>query len=749
MAREVRQTTVFRRGEVGAKSFHANDPDPFFNGFIQADEALYYGDGIAKRPPIQFISRYFFGDEDQEIVVLSTPNKPEERETKIIAFNVSGTWHLFYLRDETIELVHPHVCADIVSGQGEGAKIIIDTDDALEVNQFYKLYAGSQELDTIIVTESLGNNRYAAEALVGEKVYYVPGECTLCRIRHNTTTIDLRYNDVIPYYSYNLYIRDANSYTVDVDGAITTTPTLPSGAVAITDLVGKTATVHRNAIAIGKPNNANSNITISIHADVNGAYKNTTNNLQSYYGSELYWIRDGTKGLVIASNQGIFLANIVPATAGDGFILANLSRVTYRQAADTEPVLYRDFILFLDAGRRAVMFVSFDRFEANAAVETLASVVDILSDEDSIEQLSVLHFNDIAVLLLRSSLGVCVAGNIQLKSIDNTGSVSYSRWFVDYNVKSISVLRYGGRNDALLWLGGVSGQGLIGLIREQPSPMFRNKKENRDPHLDFFRVLNTDDILGVRPVLKLTVTSLDGTVSINANSDWFNTLHHEIIISDAVHTVRVGTIFDSRNAEGYILNNSACVPENYPGSTYLQHRDYPIGTEIVFGRYDISFDNIIGISYLYFLGRTGKRVVGVSGNSVIETDRIFSDNILRFSSYISSSVTIGVAYTFDIITAPLSFSGRLTSYKGNFEVAVETVGYNKPYFYLQAYNQYTPAVAAVVDRTQDLVREDFFRHTVTNLPCGTTTRPMIRLFCDSAFAIFITALSVSVGNADV
>lgn len=748
MAREVRQTTIFRRGEVGAKSFHANDPEPFFNGFAQADEAMYYGDGICKRPPIKYISRYFFGNEEQEIILLSTPNNPGERETKIIAFKVGATWHLFYLRDEDIELVQPHVCATITGGQGEGAKVIIETDSALVVNEFYKLYAGSQELDTIMVTEDLGSNRYAAEALVGEKVNYVAGEYSVCRIRHDTTAIDLNYNDVVPYYGFNLYVRDANSFTVDVNGAISTSPSLPTGAVALSSLVGKTATVHRNTIAVGRPNGING-VTIVLNADVNGTFQTTTNNLQAYYGTEIYWVRDGSKGIVIATNQGIFLAGLEAASSGSGFILSNIVRVTYRQAADVKPVLYRDFILFLDAGRRAVMYVSFDRFETNAVVETLASVIDILSDSDFIVQLSVLHFNDVAVLFMVTAAGKCITGNIQFKGQDNTGSLSYSRWFVNYNTKHISVLRQGNRNDALLWVGGVSGQGFIGLMREEPAPMFRTGVENRRPHLDFFRVLDADDILGPRPVLVVTVTSLYGQVSIRADSDWFGVLHQGIIIRDSFYSIVVETIVDQRNAEGYIQDHTGGALTNHSGEFLPNHTEFAIGSELIFKNYIIAFDTIIGLSYLYFLARRGNKVVGVVGKHVADTDRVFTDNAMRFSFFVESAVTVGIHYALDLVTAPLTFGGRLTSFKGNIEVAVEALGYQKPYLFLQAYDQDMPMVRVVVERTQALINDQFFRHTVTNLPCGTTTRPMVRLFCDSAFAVFISALSVSVGNADV
>lgn len=739
VTKQTRQFFDFRLGEVGAKNFHTGSiNDLFFNGFAIADECMYYGAGVAKRPPIKYVSSYFTGNADNEIVILSSPGTRDEEEIKILAFKTDSGYDLFYLNDEGILLDASATPIQILTFKGEGNAIHVTTSAPLTVGKHYLLSVGQQKLDVLYVI-SEDNSVYTVAALTGEKVPFYGTINNLSLIRSGTTTLELDYNDVIPIANYNLYIRDSNSFAVDAQGAITTTPTLPTGQT-LANLTGKSATVHNNVFAVARDASGNNGILIKLTSE----NTSSENFLQPYYGKYVYWIRDSSKGLLISTDEGIFNFSVELASTGNEFVLGNYIRVTYRQSADIKPIYFRDYLLFVDAGRRAVMYVGFDRFQVNAIVDTLISAVDLLDEGDRINLIRVLHFNDITTLLSVSDQGVCISGNIQASNSGTGASatLSYSRWFTAYRTKYIDVWRKGEKNDTLLWCGGIDGTGFIGLVSEQPAPLIRKEAENRDAHIDFYTVLSSEKIFGDKPVLTMSVTDNDWSVTLQSPVDFFP-IFKDIGVQIRTDTFSIEVVFveDARTAKGIL--------KFAPQTTF--------GSSIILKDYKICFTSIVGLSYLYFLNGKQYDVVGESGLRAFMAKSTGTENTLYFAGNFCDNITIGISYNFRILIAPPAFRSRFIASKGNVEVATQTLGYTDPQIFISIFGEVVKKVRSAdkrgsypdIEISRKNLYHEFFKNVHVTVPSGTNTALMVEISCDSVFPLFLSGIAISANVSDL
>lgn len=742
MTKYISEITNFAIGEIGAREAFYRRQDVFYRGMLTAKEIIFYGNAVTVRPPLKYIVPVH-----NAIATARLLKYPETTTSEGVMLGTGAA----IITDQEPRFDQSVPIKFIKDSTGQGMAFQSFVSGPLP-GQLWRVFLNDQPLDYIRITEIYATDFFRFANATGNNY---PGIIDLedtYEIRRvegfNTVNDDIQ--DVVRVEGGLLHIGNQETVLTDNTGAVT---------IQDAKYVGESATASQNKLIIAE--NTGDSIKFKFFFQVFDVSSNpptfvdkeTELVLPAYYGTECYWVRDSSRGIIFATNEGVFLGTIGEAGAGTNPqpILDTVIKITNARSSRTKAVLYRDYLIYVSSSGQEIFYIRFDRFQTNAIAAPLRGLSDIIPPDERIDALEVMLDPQSENLLLKTNKNRLFAARISAGQDNTIDALSFSRWFVDYETLGIIVLRSNTKSDTLIWSGSYKGKNLIAGTTLEPPPLYNEKETHPTPHLDFYNDINA---FLISPRIATAVADLiDGSmykIRLTANTEGFYNIDDR---GDVLQFAVSG--MDPLNPYIFEIPRGGIISDTEATAVLLaKPQGSPDVIQQAIGDIRPLVRSIKGLAAMCYFKNNGAtvRVAGsTSGISLYDPNR--SDNTLSWIAPMEI-VRIGVEYVVDIITAPLGVSGQTVSKKAVSEVRVEHVGRIKPTFFVSVIdNQDVPDDAYGESPIDEFTgrggAEYFYLHYSFSLRTTTSSSIMLRLRSPSVVPIYITNISITQNIGDL
>lgn len=208
--------------------------------------------------------------------------------------------------------------------------------------------------------------------------------------------------------------------------------------------------------------------------------KQTTIVIPPGLGEEGKWIRDCSKGLLLATNKALYLCTI----ADDGTAFTNVTKLSHRPPSNVKPVAVNSTVVYLEIGDRRLSCLRYEQFNPVAIVYELYNMSFLLDSDDHIISMSLYSHDSMDLIFLVTLRGKCFACRVNTTPDGAIVSLSISNLFTKYITYSITVAHGDDGDDLIYWLGSYKGQKFICNL--DLSDMTTLYQKNFYPCLDFY-----------------------------------------------------------------------------------------------------------------------------------------------------------------------------------------------------------------------------------------------------------------------
>lgn len=739
MAIFANQTGNFLRGEIGARVIGGRNAELFFAGFLQSDEVMHYGLGFTKRPPLRFVAPFQNSAEIDQLKNYFFPLPyPQSGPGDMLVRDATG---LFFL--DNGYLVLDDVTDKIKKVVGEGDRIKINTENSLLLKDKNLPYGvGGQVLDFIFIEEEVAGTPkdYYVTAAMGEKkpflsedyIVYANG---IIPSPSNVPAADTTYSDYTVLSDRSLFVNEDITKGFDIDPAGQIKSPIELLPAFNSSLGGSSITSVNNSIISAVGNAGSVDFTIFIYGP---QPTQKAIRLSPTYGSSVFWIRGISRGLLFATDKGIFLSVL----ADNSELFDALVNVTQDPPSNVNPVLFRDFVFYVDGSGLTITYIRFDRFKANAIAESIGGIADLLPKGDKIKKMIKARYQDSFFLLCLSEKGEVVVGSLAVTNEGLGGSMAFSRWFVDYQVKDLIAPERGQEDVVYLIMrrkGSETNAYFIASFTLEDVPLFRSRKETRRPSVDLYTYIDVERMLLAasfdadkkeKPVIFGRFTD-SGSASIATREDFFIDLMVGYRFKQFPIELEISRVTDSKNAVAFVVSG------------------YETNVPFVLKDYQIAINSILGLSYLNYLQFGGATLLAsVDDYEEVVPDSRDTENLITLNkgAVFASCVHVGTRYTLRVITAPLATTTVLVSAKNDTQVFYELVGWREAALYVRLFtNSGTDTDPFFVKPVRQNIFDEpnnFIKHYEEVLPHFATSKLMLEFISDSVVPPFVSALGV-------
>lgn len=795
MATFTNQITDFRRGELGADRLASRSPEQLFTGFMQSDEVMHYGLAITKRPPTKYIAPFPVHDYFAGNCFYPLPNT-FTGDTKILLRGANGVF--YFLQNGDLLLDETKLLSRVLESKGEGGSVLVKIRQAgitpvLDSGRIYPLFLGNQLMDYGMLKSTTLDPSFYNLVTLGEKTPYPVGDPPEASLRNayigletlnnitfaNTTDpvsqkvhlrtpennetwgvpytsspvsrlTNLAYSDYSIFEGKRVFVSQENSFSIDANGNF---------AAAPTEIGGESITFFENLLISGASENDSAVLRIKqLISQDSGPPSVSSKKIQllSAYGNGIYWIRGASRGIVFATNLGIFLG-IFDTTTADP-IFNQIIKITDEKPSRVKPVVHRDFIFHVSANGTSINYIRFERFQANAVTQTLNNISNIIDPQDRVFKMDkVVHQSSVHLLILTEQ-GRMIVAAVNLGDDGLSASISLSRWLVEYDIYDLIV---GIENlNTAYFVGRIKGQSqfMVFSMEFTEQPVFRARKECRPPAIDLYKEIDTNKIfffnglftaldfdpplnfgIATKPALFFRqidpVLTESYQVSLRGNLPIFleKLAGHNISaeVSGVQRLFKITNRIDPNTITAYLIN----------GST----PDLVISGSFVLKEYEIKINFLTTAPYLYYLNVIAGKILIDSNQKVTKYEGHSQTLPLPIPA---SQFRIGLTYTFAFITTPISTPRIFASQKGLVRIMYEQLCWSTPTVGVTVYDE-MGAMLIIPSREWSFLPDEFVKHFVHELQNRNITTSKLQIKFESAGTTppFITAIGMHLNDA--
>lgn len=424
--------------------------------------------------------------------------------------------------------------------------------------------------------------------------------------------------------------------------------------------------------------------------DGSGGFQDLDKKVYIYnvYGTIPLWVRNTSRGLVFATECGIF----VGAISADGAGFEDINTLTNRAPNRVKPVCVNNFIIYVDLCGRILNSVLFDYTTSNGQVFQVYSFEGLLDQDEEIDKMVLMSNVATHSVFLRTNTGKCYALWFMLGINGTFAGAAVTRIFTNYITHNIEVVRDNSKTDSLYWIGAVGANNFVARLNQSFVPTAR-QDAREDVCIDLYTDISCDQIAEIRHYqpkanrkwldyekrIRITRTSKPGTFEIehiyvddDANPLYFTELD-----------VGKRIALDYEEQETFLITaliNSDSAPR---GKITKASKVLATGSEAFMGgdwvKYKMQFTHVPCMFYLQALATQGFKILGgtqkaeyYGSPSALATDVAMRTADFCFDNFFSNC-RIGIEYEMKLTFAPVGNNQSLSSLKKTPKIFTEVV----------------------------------------------------------------------------
>lgn len=687
----------FRSGIIGSKVLGSGTINVPFEGFLAMDDVMITGSSITKRPPLRYLCR----------VIDNIPRKRQFLSYGDNVFYGVGQNQAFTIRDgKTIETLADSY--NIVSYEENNEYDIVTFDKAIDLTKgnYVLSYINNYVADIYVIYLVSGTtSTYVFDSFTNQKSNRLIWLTHVKQIKVTNVAVSDYVDNAAGVYVTG---RNSPGFTITIDGTI-----------SANTINADTITTYGVRNAIGSSSDGTANSTININLSGNPSF-----NLAAEFGQKLFWIRSIYRGLIVSTDTGVFYMKI------DGSE-AELTVVDNKVTSDAKPVFYKNYLIYADSSGESLSYIKVEPFSSVAFSADLTFDNDAFVGHGGIRRLIMYYNCNVPYVLCIMNDGACIAVAITENQRNYEISASLMRWFVGYIINDAVVYKGGSLDNILVLSVTYLGFTSICTMRSVNPPIF-TYDVIRDPFLDFYREITTDDIFPLQIDIELTRKDPhDSTFIATTNYDYFTPMFLNAILN-SYESFRILYVVDKRTAVCEV------VLDNLIGNYFLLNA----------GSYSISINGYSGLNHLYaFISKDSQIKCNARVDDVASLCDIADDGGIVSFNY-GNKIVVGFEYLMYLHTSPILPAGQ-TSYSragvyGNAEIVVHTIGKSTADVFVGFGKIYDRNAKSF--KANAYMDDGFFRSLKVGGVRADGNSVGFSLFSDSIDQIFVSCISVSINH---